>query len=93
LELSCKALGFAEVPIIINDPDLQDGPNQHWAPNLIQEQVERVLKTKAEDGEAINMIVTFDEGGISGHQNHIDVCNSIVQLFKSGKFEFELYTL
>ena len=81
LEKSCKALGFAESPVVIDDPDLQDGPNNKWAPLVVAENVERILSNKASEGEQIDIIVTFDEYGISSHPNHIDIHNGIKQLY------------
>ena len=93
LEKSCKALQFEEAPTIIDDPDLQDGPNNHWAPALVAEHIERVLKTKAADKEAIDMIVTFDDQGVSGHPNHIDVHNGLKHLNANTSLQYDFMTL
>ena len=48
--------------MIIEDPDLQDGPLNRWSPEIIQKYINKAIyKYKSTD------IVTFDETGVSGH--------------------------
>ena len=46
--------------------------DKEWATNLVAEQIDKYLKAKVNEGEEhrINMIVTFDEYGVSSHPNH-----------------------
>lgn len=73
LELSCRKLGFAEAPQVIDDPELQDGMDKQWAPALIASYIEKYCKQKetieGPEGK-IHLIVTFDEHGVSYHPNH-----------------------
>ncbi|KAK4450948.1 hypothetical protein QBC34DRAFT_60813 [Podospora aff. communis PSN243] len=63
---SCKALGIDESRCTALDhPDLQDNPKVWWNTDLIAKIVhEHVLKWE------VDAIITFDEGGVSGHINH-----------------------
>ncbi|KAK0639928.1 putative deacetylase LmbE-like domain-containing protein [Cercophora newfieldiana] len=63
---SCKALGIDESRCTALDlPELQDNPKVWWDTDLIAKIVhEHVLKWE------VDAIITFDEGGVSGHINH-----------------------
>ncbi|KAK1756421.1 putative deacetylase LmbE-like domain-containing protein [Echria macrotheca] len=63
---SCRALGIHEQRCIAMDhPELQDNPKVWWNTELVAKIVhEHVLKWK------VDAIITFDEGGVSGHINH-----------------------
>ncbi|KAK4123035.1 LmbE-like protein [Parathielavia appendiculata] len=75
LQASCKALGIhAKRCVALNHPELQDNPKVWWNADLIQAVVhEKVVEWK------IDAIVTFDEGGVSGHLNHRAVSAAISQ--------------
>ena len=79
LEKSCRALKFEEAPTIIDDPDLQDGMDVKWGPNLVAEQINKYLTAKMREGaeHKINMVITFDEYGVSYHPNHIAVNSGV----------------
>ncbi|KAK4155747.1 hypothetical protein C8A00DRAFT_31407 [Chaetomidium leptoderma] len=66
LQESCNALGIhPKRCIALNHPELQDNPDIWWNTDLIETIVrEHVSKWK------VDAIVTFDEGGVSGHLNH-----------------------
>lgn len=63
---SCAALGIsADRCVALDHPDLQDNPREWWNTELIEGFVhEHVRKWD------IDAIITFDEGGVSGHVNH-----------------------
>ena len=96
LELSCKKLGFSEAPTCIDDPELQDGMDKQWAPELVASYIEKFCKQK-ETNEGpegkINMIVTFDEHGVSYHPNHQAVHRGAEYLMTKQLVEVELLTL
>ncbi|EGR27674.1 n-acetylglucosaminyl-phosphatidylinositol de-n-acetylase, putative [Ichthyophthirius multifiliis] len=71
LEKSCKKLGFVKYQII-NDQEIQDGMQNKWP---IQKMAEIVKKYTIEN--SIKGIFTFDNKGVSGHPNHIDVYKCI----------------
>lgn len=59
---------------MIDDPELQDGMNTTWAPTLVADYIAKHCQMKENvDGREgkINMIITFDDHGVSGHPNHI----------------------
>lgn len=43
-----------------------------WPAEIIKEQVERVLR-----GTEYKLIVTFDDGGVSGHLNHCSISKAL----------------
>ena len=57
---------------IINHMDLKDGMNKTWDITLIKDVIQAYWKQNPAD-----IIVTFDEGGISQHPNHIAVSNGV----------------
>ncbi|KAI7899911.1 putative deacetylase LmbE-like domain-containing protein [Cokeromyces recurvatus] len=72
----------------LNNPELQDGMQNHWNPSLIA-QIIKDYTTK----HKIDTIITFDNHGISGHPNHIAAylgAKAFVQQYKNG---IKLYRL
>ncbi|RIB06435.1 putative deacetylase LmbE-like domain-containing protein [Gigaspora rosea] len=66
LEASCTSLGI-DVKFVkcLNHPELQDGPKNVWNPELISSTIEEYIEK-----HGIDVIITFDDKGISGHPNH-----------------------
>jgi len=63
---SCEALGIhASRCIALDHPELQDNPKVWWNTDLIEDIVREYVKKWDVDA-----IITFDEGGVSGHINH-----------------------
>ena len=95
LEKSCDFLGFAEAPTIIDDPDLQDGMDKKWGKDLIAEHINRYLTAKMRLGKEseIQILVTFDEYGISYHPNHMCVNQGVCKVISDQQFSLELFTL
>ncbi|RIA83887.1 Carbohydrate Esterase Family 14 protein [Glomus cerebriforme] len=71
LKSSCKILGIdTENVNIIDHSLLQDGPKINWSHSLISSIIsDYVTKHK------IEIIITFDEKGVSSHPNHIATFN------------------
>ncbi|KAK3899522.1 hypothetical protein C8A05DRAFT_46426 [Staphylotrichum tortipilum] len=66
LQNSCKALGIhPKRCVALNRPELQDNPKVWWDTELIAGIVHEHVRQWD-----IDAIVTFDEGGVSGHVNH-----------------------
>ncbi|RFU79365.1 n-acetylglucosaminyl phosphatidylinositol deacetylase [Trichoderma arundinaceum] len=66
LKGSCTALGISPSRCeALDHPSLQDNPKVWWDTNLIQTIVKDYVKKWEVDA-----IITFDEGGVSGHVNH-----------------------
>ncbi|CAG8817810.1 33444_t:CDS:2, partial [Gigaspora margarita] len=66
LEASCTSLGI-DVKFVkcLNHSELQDGPKNVWNPELISSTIEEYVEK-----HGIDVIITFDDKGISGHPNH-----------------------
>lgn len=64
LKEACKALGIEEC-ICLDEPELQDGFDQDWSPEVVSEAVGRTLQKYEFD-----FVLTFDNYGVSGHPNH-----------------------
>ncbi|CAH2220155.1 Hypothetical predicted protein [Pelobates cultripes] len=78
---SCSALGIPSSNVtLIDHRDLPDDPNVQWDTNLLSDLIMKHIKDKK-----IDAVVTFDEGGVSGHPNHIALYNALRSLQCSGK--------
>ncbi|GBB94463.1 hypothetical protein RclHR1_02360021 [Rhizophagus clarus] len=79
LKSSCMILGIDIENInIIDHPSLQDGPKNNWNPILISDIInDYVTKHK------IDIIITFDEKGVSSHPNHIAAFNGAKHFIQS----------
>ncbi|CAG8769496.1 1991_t:CDS:2, partial [Cetraspora pellucida] len=66
LEASCTSLGI-DVKFVrsLDHPELQDGPKNGWNPVLISSIIEEYVEK-----HGIDVVITFDDKGISGHPNH-----------------------
>ncbi|KAL1910608.1 hypothetical protein Sste5344_003505 [Sporothrix stenoceras] len=76
---SCAALQIDPARCIALDhPELQDNPTVWWDTALVQTIVQEYI-----DKWNIDAIITFDEGGVSGHINHRAVSAAIRELVSS----------
>eukprot|EP00981_Chlorochromonas_danica_P006012 scaffold1244_cov162-Ochromonas_danica.AAC.48 len=57
---------------IIDHPNLQDGMANHWSPEVIAEIYQDHVNVLRPD-----LVVTFDDYGVSGHPNHIAVYQGV----------------
>lgn len=75
-----RASVILKVPLqqvtVLDHPDLQDGFGKVWNSTILSNIVEKEVLD-----HAIDMIITFDQYGVSGHCNHRDVHRG-VQRFK-----------
>jgi N-acetylglucosaminylphosphatidylinositol deacetylase len=76
---SCDFLGIKELTII-DDPNLQDGPNNFWNRDLLKKYVSEYIEK-----HQIDTAVTFDDLGISCHPNHIAVFEAVNEISKLNK--------
>uniref|UniRef100_A0A4W3J8Y9 N-acetylglucosaminylphosphatidylinositol deacetylase n=1 Tax=Callorhinchus milii TaxID=7868 RepID=A0A4W3J8Y9_CALMI len=66
---SCGALGISLSHITVLDHrDLPDHPRVQWDRDLVSSLILRYIQS-----HHIGLVLTFDEGGVSGHVNHIAV--------------------
>ncbi|NXP55045.1 PIGL acetylase, partial [Heliornis fulica] len=69
LEQSCFLLGIPASDVtIVDHRDLPDNPAVEWDTQLLA-----AFVLKHIEANNINMVVTFDAGGVSGHANHISL--------------------
>lgn len=73
LKNSCNVLGI-ELISIIDSPHLQDGWKE-WAISDCTREIKKVTKQYK-----IQALLSFDEGGISGHPNHKSLSTSVYSL-------------
>lgn len=83
------AYGFFGVPsgnvIAIDDTLLRDGMHESWQTDAIVQAVDTAVGEQGGWPARFDAVVTFDDGGISGHPNHISVARSataVAALFK-----------
>ncbi|NXY07163.1 PIGL acetylase, partial [Pteruthius melanotis] len=69
LEQSCCVLGIPASDVtVIDHRDLPDNPAVEWDTQLLATLVLEHIEAKN-----INLVVTFDAGGVSGHANHVSL--------------------
>ncbi|KFR05479.1 N-acetylglucosaminyl-phosphatidylinositol de-N-acetylase, partial [Opisthocomus hoazin] len=67
LEQSCSLLGIPASDVtVVDHRDLPDNPAVEWDTQLLA-----TLVLKHIEASNVNLVVTFDAGGVSGHANHI----------------------
>ncbi|CAM0144980.1 unnamed protein product [Urochloa decumbens] len=90
LYLACDTLKIpCEQVKVLDHPKLQDGFHEKWDHGLLAE-----LTMEHVQLWAINMIVTFDSYGVSGHPNHQDVHHGICKfLHANGQGNIEAWEL
>ncbi|NXB99498.1 PIGL acetylase, partial [Orthonyx spaldingii] len=73
LEQSCCVLGIPASDVtVIDHRDLPDNPAVEWDTQLLA-----TLVLKHIEAKNINLVVTFDAGGVSGHANHISLYTAV----------------
>ncbi|XP_035940446.1 N-acetylglucosaminyl-phosphatidylinositol de-N-acetylase isoform X3 [Halichoerus grypus] len=78
---SCDVLGIPSSSImIIDNRDFPDDPDVQWDP----EHAASILLQHV-DANGINLVVTFDAGGVSGHCNHVALYAAVRTLHSEGK--------
>ncbi|NXS11605.1 PIGL acetylase, partial [Neodrepanis coruscans] len=73
LEQSCAVLGVPAADVtVIDHRALPDDPAAEWDPKLLG-----TIMLKHIEAKNINLVVTFDAGGVSGHANHISLYTAV----------------
>ncbi|NXR46811.1 PIGL acetylase, partial [Hippolais icterina] len=73
LEQSCCVLGIPASDVtVIDHRDLPDDPAVEWDTQLLA-----TLVLKHIEAKNINLVLTFDAGGVSGHANHISLYSAV----------------
>ncbi|KAI5930447.1 N-acetylglucosaminyl-phosphatidylinositol de-N-acetylase isoform X1 [Manis javanica] len=78
---SCDVLGIPPSSVmIIDNRDFPDDPRMQWdtqhVASVLLQHIER---------NGINLVVTFDAGGVSGHSNHVALYAAVRTLHSEGK--------
>ncbi|XP_037543961.1 N-acetylglucosaminyl-phosphatidylinositol de-N-acetylase [Nematolebias whitei] len=77
---SCAVLGIpASRVTIINHKNLPDDPTAEWSVSLISSAVVQYISA-----HSINMVLTFDGRGVSGHANHVAINKAVRHLASTG---------
>ena len=80
---ACKELGVKYWEVI-DDPRFEDGMQADWDPEEIASEILKKLKT--EEFKSADVILTFDEQGISSHPNHIALFRAVQKIIRSKNF-------
>ncbi|CAI9117851.1 OLC1v1019338C3 [Oldenlandia corymbosa var. corymbosa] len=73
---------------VVDHPDLQDGFGKVWTTDLLVAIIEQEIHSKA-----IDLIITFDNYGVSGHCNHCDVQRGVRKLLQNTSLQVEAWEL
>ncbi|NXD13206.1 PIGL acetylase, partial [Nothocercus nigrocapillus] len=73
LEQSCLLLGIPAANVtVVDHRDFPDNPALHWDTQLLA-----TFVLKHIEANNINLVVTFDAGGVSGHANHTSLYRAL----------------
>lgn len=97
--LAAKHMGFVDYEVV-DDKLIPDGPgkpgqkpNEIWDVEVVKKHIENYVKDKKKDGINIETIVTFDDGGVSWHPNHIATHMGCIKYYKSDQYSGDMYIL
>ncbi|XP_029783968.1 N-acetylglucosaminyl-phosphatidylinositol de-N-acetylase isoform X6 [Suricata suricatta] len=86
---SCDVLGIPPSSImIIDNRDFPDDPAVQWDAERVASALLRHIEVNS-----INLVVTFDAGGVSGHSNHVALYHAVRTLHSEGKLPKEGHVL
>ncbi|NXI56241.1 PIGL acetylase, partial [Chloroceryle aenea] len=81
LEQSCFLLGIPASDVtVVDHRDLPDNPAVEWDTQLLA-----AFVLKHIEANNINLVVTFDAGGVSGHANHVSLHRAVRYLHSARK--------
>ena len=81
LQRSCETYGMARADVeVVEDKRLRDGMDEEWDPAVVVTHVERHCASVG-----TTHLLGFDEGGISGHPNHVACAQALVRLRSSSR--------
>ncbi len=89
LEGSCKVLGIKQFIIIDDQTNFPDSMTLSWDTSKL---ADTILDYIEQDPD-IDIVLTFDPEGISGHTNHKDTCQSVRMALLQLEEPIELYEL
>lgn len=91
LRNSARILGVADEDVVILD--YKDGMDIHWNSGDIAASLANIIDTKSLKNVSV---ITFDDHGVSGHENHISLYHGTREFFRSRigtDSNFQLYVL
>ncbi|KAL6241226.1 hypothetical protein RBB50_011905 [Rhinocladiella similis] len=89
VKAACAVLGIQKDHCDVLDlQDMQDDPERTWPRETVGAIVREYVSRWSADA-----LITFDDGGISGHKNHIAVSDGILKIFSPRKPNIPVYTL
>ncbi|XP_068600288.1 N-acetylglucosaminyl-phosphatidylinositol de-N-acetylase [Brachionichthys hirsutus] len=78
---SCSVLGIPHSRInIVDHKHLPDDPDAEWRLSLVSPVIVKHMRA-----HSINMVLTFDGRGVSGHANHIAIYKAVSHLASTGQ--------
>ena len=97
---AAKHMGFIDYEVI-DDTMIPDGPgkpgqkpHEIWNVEIVKRHIEDYVNNKRRrEGIIFDTIVTFDDGGVSWHPNHIAVHMGCLKYYKSEHYSGDMYTL
>lgn len=72
MQRSCDRIASIKTCSVLEHPELQDGMDKRWAPEVVSREVGKFVES-----HGIKTILTFDDYGVSFHPNHIDVSRGV----------------
>ncbi|XP_050420513.1 N-acetylglucosaminyl-phosphatidylinositol de-N-acetylase [Adelges cooleyi] len=73
---SCEILGINEGNIVLcKNSQFLDDPNAYWETSILSDKIAEHVEQLD-----INIILTFDNYGVSGHRNHVSIYMAIIHL-------------
>ncbi|KAF4212834.1 hypothetical protein CNMCM8980_010086 [Aspergillus fumigatiaffinis] len=86
---SCSVLGIVtDRCVVLDNAELQDNPKKWWDEDLIKD----LVASHAQKWN-VDLIITFDDGGVSGHINHRAVSAGVRKYITSTPHAPPAYTL
>ncbi|KAI5654297.1 hypothetical protein M9H77_31484 [Catharanthus roseus] len=86
------ASAILKVPLqqvkVVNHPNVQDGFGKVWNSNLLAGIIDDEICSSA-----IDLVITFDHFGVSGHCNHCDVHRGVRKLLETTKHKVDAWEL
>jgi len=80
---------------IVRNSKLLDGPKESWSCHLIGTILVGYIQKEKIDKQPVTTLVTFDKGGVSGHANHVDTHEGVLDFYLKNHLDLdlELWTL
>lgn len=80
MKRSAERLGIsAEALTILDDAELPDGMQSDWSPEVVAARVRDFVI-----GQGRDVVLTFDDGGVSGHPNHVATSRGVQRALDEG---------